>query len=145
MSLLGRYDHGLAPRVSPTLGSCSPVCSDTSSHRKMVGASKGYEQVVASCCLRIRKRLAGSPPEGPPKRFFSKKNFLRTHRRFPTSLPKFFGASRLFLKNSDTQIHRIFGMFRDLIIFTTGERGRIFFFQKYLEYFQIISIIILLW
>jgi hypothetical protein len=96
----------------------------------MVGASKGYEQVVASCCLRIHKRLAGSPPEGPPKRFFSKKNFLRTHRRFPTSLPKIFGASRLFLKNSDTQIHRIFGMFRDLIIFTTGERGRIFFPKK---------------
>jgi hypothetical protein len=84
---LGGTTTGWPPRVSPTLGSCSPVCSDTSSHRKMVGASKGYEQVVASCCLRIRKRLAGSPPEGPQKKkFFSKKNFLRTHRRFPTSL-----------------------------------------------------------
>jgi hypothetical protein len=68
----------------------------------MVGASEGYEQVVASCCLRIRKRLEGSPPEGPQKEFFSKKNFLRTHRRFPTSLPKFFGTSRHYLKNSLT-------------------------------------------
>jgi len=68
----------------------------------MVGASKGYEQVVASCCLRIRKRLEGSPPEGPQKEFFSKKNFSRTHRRFPTSLPKIFGTSRHYLKNSLT-------------------------------------------
>ena len=61
-SLLRLYDHGLAPRVSTHLGICSPVCSDTSSHRKMVGASEGYEQVVASCCLRIRKRLEAPPP-----------------------------------------------------------------------------------
>jgi hypothetical protein len=94
----------------------------------MVGASKGYEQVVASCCQRIRKRPAGSPPEGPPKKdSFPKRIFSEHIEGFPTSLPKIFGASRHFLKNSDAQIHRIFGMFRDLIIFTTGERGRIFF------------------
>ncbi len=62
-----------------TLGPCSPVCSDTSSHRKIVGASEGYEQVVASCCLRLRERLEGSPPEGPQKEFFSPKRIFSEH------------------------------------------------------------------
>jgi hypothetical protein len=108
----------------------------------MVGASKGYEQVVASCCLRTCKRLAGSPPEGPKKNSFPKRIFSEHIEGFPLHFLKFLEPPAIILRNLKNFLTHSFAEFWEYQwphnFYNRGE-VKYFFSKKNLEYFQIIN------